>query len=146
MKYIFILIIAFILNTITVNTAFQTSIFSEVNLDNEGKNVIVSPLSIYQVLGLTTNGAVDETQSEMLTALEETSLDDVNKVNLKIMRTIKEFVSVELANGVMSTFEPIQSFVKVCDKYEAPIEQLISKAQVNDWCSKKNTWKNYRNS
>ena len=137
MKKIFIFLIALLLKIITVNTAFQTSIFSEVNLDNEGKNVIVSPLSIYQVLGLTTNGAVDETQSEMLTALEETSLDDVNSVNLKIMRTIKEFVSVELANGVMSTFEPIKSFVKVCDKYEAPIEQLISKAQVNDWCSQK---------
>ena len=104
MKYIFILVIAFLLKIIIVNTAFQTSIFSEVNLDNEGKNVIVSPLSIYQVLGLTTNGAADETQSEMLTALEETSLDDVNSVNLKIMRTIKEFGSVELANGVMSTF------------------------------------------
>ena len=73
----------------------------------------------------------------MLTALEETSLDDVNSVNLKIMRTIKEFVSVELANGVMSTFEPIKSFIKICDKYEAPIEKLISKNQVNDWCSKK---------
>ena len=104
MKYIFIFVIALLLNIIIVNTAFQTSIFSEVNLDNEGKRVIVSPLSIYQVLGLTTNGAVDETQSEILTALEETSLDDVNSVNLKIMRTIKEFGSVELANGVMSTF------------------------------------------
>ena len=137
MKYIFIFIIFLLFNIISVNTAFQTSIFSELNLDNEGKNVIVSPLSIYQVLGLTTNGAVDKTQIQMLTALEEASLDDVNNVNLKLMRTIKEFVTVELANGVMSTFEPIKSFVKICDKYEAPIEQLISKVQVNDWCSKK---------
>ena len=37
----------------------------------------------------------------------------------------------------MSTFDPIKSFLKVCDKYEAPIEKLISKNQVNEWCSKK---------
>ena len=46
------------------------------------------------------------------------------------MQTIRDFVTVELANGEMSTFEPIKSFVKICDKYEAPIERLISVSQV----------------
>ena len=117
MKYIFIFVIALSFNIIIVSTSFQTSIFNEINLDNEGKNFIISPLSIYQVFGLTTNGAVDKTQSKMLTALEEISLDNVNNINLKIMKAIKEFVSVELANGVMNTFDAIKSFVKVCDKY-----------------------------
>ena len=58
MKKNFIFLIALLLKIIIVNTAFQTSIFSEVNLDNEGKRVIVSPLSLYQELGLITNGAV----------------------------------------------------------------------------------------
>ena len=139
MKFILsvLIITSFLFNYLIVEAAFQTSIFSEVNLDNKGKNVIVSPLSIFQVLGLTTNGAVDTTQYEMLSTLETTSLDNLNSINLKLKDIIKEFVSVELANGVMSTFEPIKSFIKICDKYEAPIEKLLSKNQVNEWCSKK---------
>ena len=139
MKFIISLLFinSLLFNIVKVNTSFQSSIFSEVNLDYKGKNVIISPLSMFQVLGLTTNGGVDTTQSEMLSTLEESSLSDLNNVNLKIIEKIKEFVSVELANGVMSTFDPIKSFIKVCDKYEAPIEKLISKDQVNEWCSQK---------
>lgn len=128
---------ALLLNILFVNTAFQSSIFSEVNLNFPGKNVIVSPLSIFQVLGLTTNGGVGTTQSEMISTLESLNLDNLNNINIKIKNIIKNFVSVEMANGVMSTFDPIKSFLKVCDKYEAPIEKLISKNQVNEWCSKK---------
>ena len=135
MKIIFLLI-NILLNALIVNSTFQSSIFSEVNLDFEGKNVILSPLSIFQVLGLTTNGGVGTTQKEMISTLETSSLDNLNNINLKIIEKIKKFVSVELANGVMSIFEPIKSFSKICDKYEAPIEKLISKKQVNDWCSK----------
>jgi serpin B len=123
-------------NVLIVNSTFQSSIFSEVNLDFKGENVILSPLSIFQVLGLTTNGALGTTQQEMISTLETSTLDNLNNINLKIIEKIKKFVSVELANGVMSRFEPIKSFSKVCDKYEAPIEKLISKKQVNDWCSK----------
>ena len=139
MKFIISLLFinSLLFNIVKVNTSFQSSIFSEVNLDYKGKNVIISPLSMFQVLGLTTNGGVDTTQSEMLSTLEESSLSDLNNVNLKIIEKIKGFVSVELANGVMSTFDPTKSFIKVCDKYEAPIEKLISKNQVNEWCSKK---------
>jgi len=135
MKILFILN-TILLNVLIVNSSFQSSIFNEVNLDFQGENVILSPLSIFQVLGLTTNGGVGITQKEMISTLEASTLDNLNNVNLKIKDIIKNFVSVELANGVMSIFEPIKSFSKVCDKYEAPIEKLISKKQVNDWCSK----------
>ena len=68
----------------------------------------------------------------MVSALEATSLENLNSINYQLMYTIRDFVSVELAlaNGVMSTFEPIKSFVKICDKYEAPIERLICVSQV----------------
>jgi serpin B len=135
MKVLFILS-AILLNALIVNSTFQSSIFSEVNPDFKGKNVILSPLSIFQVLGLTTNGAVGTTQKEMISTLESSTLDNLNNINLKIIEKIKKFVTVELANGVMSRFDPIKTFSKVCDKYEAPIEKLVSKKQVNDWCSK----------
>ena len=135
MKVLFILSVI-LLNALIVNSTFQSSIFSEVNPDFKGKNVILSPLSIFQVLGLTTNGGVGTTQKEMISTLESSTLDNLNNINLKIIEKIKNFVSVELANGVMSRFDPIKTFSKVCDKYEAPIEKLVSKKQVNDWCSK----------
>ena len=135
MKILFILS-TILVNVLIVNSTFQSSIFSEVNPDFKGKNVILSPLSIFQVLGLTTNGAVGTTQKEMISTLESSTLDNLNNINLKIIEKIKKFVTVELANGVMSRFDPIKTFSKVCDKYEAPIEKLVSKKQVNDWCSK----------
>ena len=139
MKYLFNLFVTYCLlfNILKVNASFQSSIFSEVNLDNKGKNVIVSPLSMFQVLGLTTNGAVGETQSEMLSTLQTSNVVNLNSLNLKVIQKVKNFVTVELANGVMSLFNPIKSFVKICDQYEAPIQKLISKEQVNEWCSEK---------
>ena len=135
MKIVFILS-TILVNVLIVNSTFQSSIFSEVNQDFQGENVILSPLSIFQVLGLTTNGALGTTQNEMISTLESSTLDNLNNINLKIIDVIKNFVTVELANGVMSRFEPIKTFSKVCDKYQAPIEKLVSKKQVNDWCSK----------
>ena len=135
MKVLFILSII-LLNSLIVNSSFQSSIFSETNLDFKGKNVILSPLSIFQVLGLTANGGVRKTLREMISALECSTLQNLNYINLNIINKIKNFVSVELANGVMSRYGPIKSFSKICYKYEAPIEKLISKEQVNDWCSK----------
>lgn len=135
MKIVFILS-TILVNVLIVNSTFQSSIFSEVNKDYQGENVILSPLSIFQILGLTTNGALGTTQKEMISTLESSTLDNLNNINLKIIDKIKKFVTVELANGVMSRFEPIKTFSKVCDKYQAPIEKLVSKKQVNDWCSK----------
>jgi hypothetical protein len=47
----------------------------------------------------------------MASALEATSLEN-SSINYQLMQTIRDFVSVELANGVMNTFKPIKSFVK----------------------------------
>ena len=137
MKKIFIFINVILLNILIVNTSFQSSIFSETNLDNNGKNLLLSPLSMFQVLGLTTNGAYGTTQKEMISTLQADSLSELNSINLKVIETIKEFTTVELANGVMSIFDPIKTFLKVCDKYDAPVEKLVSLEQVNGWCSEK---------
>ena len=137
MKNIFLIINVLLLNILIVNTSFQSSIFSETNVDNRGKNLLLSPLSMFQVLGLTANGALGTTQEEMLSTLQVQSLDNLNGINLRIIQTLKAFTTVELANGVMTVFDPIKSFLKICDKYEAPVEKLISLNQVNEWVSEK---------
>jgi len=137
MKYFIFLIINLLLINVLVNAAFQTSIFRETNDDFIGENVCVSPLSIFQVLGLTTNGGKGETQEQMVSALEANSLENLNSINLNILQTINQFETVELANGVMTTFEPTKMFLKMCIKYEAAIEPLISVDQVNEWCEEK---------
>ena len=136
MKYLF-LIALLLLNILIVNTSFQNSIFAKTNLDYKGKNLLLSPLSIFQVLGLTTNGASGTTQKEMMTALEASTIENLNNINFQLIKTIKKFRTTEIANGVMSRAMPSKSFMKMCDKYEAPVEKLVSLEQVNGWCKKK---------
>ena len=137
MKYFIFLITNVLLLNVLVNGAFQTSIFRETNNDFLGKNVCISPLSMFQVLGLTTNGAKGVTQDEMVSALETTSLDNLNNINLNILQSIRQFETVEIANGVMTKFDPTLMFLKICIKYEASIFPLVSVEQVNEWCSEK---------
>ena len=137
MKYFIFLIINVLLLNVLVNGAFQTTIFRETNNDFIGKNVCISPLSIFQVLGLTTNGGKGVTQDEMVSALEATSLENLNNINLNILQSIRQFETVEIANGVMTKFEPTLMFLKICIKYEASILPLVSVDQVNEWCSEK---------
>ena len=136
MKYFFLITNVLLLNVL-VNGAFQTSVFRETNNDFLGKNVCISPLSMFQVLGLTTNGAKGVTQDEMVSALEATSLENLNNINLNILQSIRQFETVEIANGVMTKFEPTLMFLKICIKYEASILPLKSAEQVNEWCSEK---------
>jgi len=137
MKYFIFLIINVLLLNVLVNGAFQTTIFRETNNDFLGKNVCISPLSMFQVLGLTTNGAKGVTQDEMVSALEATSLENLNNINLNILQSIRQFETVEIANGVMTKFNPTLMFLKICIKYEASIFPLVSVEQVNEWCSEK---------
>ena len=137
MKYFIFLVINLLLLNVLVNGAFQTSVFRETNNDFLGKNVCISPLSIFQVLGLTTNGAKGVTQDEMVSTLEATSLENLNNINLNLLQSIRQFETVEIANGVMTKFEPTLMFLKICIKYEASILPLVSAEQVNEWCAEK---------
>ena len=61
----------------------------------------------------------------------------MNNINLNILQSIRQFETVEIANGVMTKFDPTLMFLKVCIKYEAAILPLVSVDQVNEWCSEK---------
>ena len=119
------------------NCTFQENIFTQINNDKSGKNVIISPLSIYQVLSLLSNGAKESTLSEMLSVLGSTSLDELNDINYKILSKISSFSTIDIANAVMTRFKPLENFCSVADKYLAPMESLESVEQVNEWCKEK---------
>ena len=130
-----LLVISLLFNSL--NCSFQISIFNELNKSKRGQNLIISPLSIFQILSLTANGAKGQTQKEMVQALQGTDLDKLNYVNYEILEKFQTFKTVEIANAVMSRFTPLKEFTEIAEKYCAPIEQLISVQQVNNWCSEK---------
>ena len=136
MKYFLnILLVSLLLNSL--NCSFQSTIFNRINKDKKGENGIISPLSIFQILSLTTNGAKGNTQLQMLDALQSKDIEELNDVNYEILSIFSKFKTVEIANAVMTVFEPLEDFTKIAENYLAPIEPLISVDQVNNWCSNK---------
>ena len=129
-------IIAFILFN-SLNCSFQISIFNEMNKSKKGQNLIISPLSIFQILSLTTNGADSETQLEMIEALQNEDLDQLNSINYEILEVLNKCETVDIANAVMARFTPLENFLEISENYCAPFEKLLSAQQVNNWCSEK---------
>ena len=119
------------------NCSFQSTIFNKMNKDKIGENLIISTLSIFQVLSLAANGARKDTLSEMLDVLQYENIDELNKINFEIISIVKDFSTIDIANVVMTTFNPLKEFNLIADKYLAPTEPLISVNQVNDWCKNK---------
>jgi serpin B len=99
--------------------------------------LILSPLSAYQILGLTANGANGKTLDEMLLVLGNENLEELNKINTEILKIAKEFTTIEIANAIMTEFTPKQGFLSAAEKYEASVEALKNIAQVNNWCNEK---------
>ena len=124
MKYLLIiLIISLLVNSFYFS--FQLSLFHQMNKDKKGENLIISPLSVFQALSLTANGAQGQTLKEMLELLQSDSLDDLNKKNEEIISVIKGFTTLEIANGIMTRFNPMKDFAIIAEKkYLAPIEPL----------------------
>ena len=117
--------------------SFQFNIFNEINKSNEGKNIMVSPLSIYHILSLTANGALNNTLKEMLKALNEKDLESMNLINNELNSCIQQLTTVELANAVFTKFRPELKFRYMVKKYNAEINILESAEQVNNWCKEK---------
>ena len=131
------LLIIFVSFIIALNCSFQLSLFNEINKRKKGQNLIISPLSIFQILSLTANGAKDKTQLEMVQTLQNEDIEDLNSINYEILEIFKNFTTVEIANAVMSKFLPTQQFLDISEKYCAPYQELISAQQVNNWCDEK---------
>jgi len=120
-----------------INCSFQTSFFKELNKEYINKNLIISPLSAYQILSLAANDAKGNTLVEMISALGGKSLEELNKINMEILNETKNLSTVEIANAIMSKFDLDQKFKASGEKYGASIETLKSASQVNNWCNAK---------
>lgn len=118
--------------------SFESDIFNIINNSHIGQNFCVSPLSIFQVLCLTANGAKDTTLNGMLKALSGQSIKALNEENKKILEICKKANNpIEIANGIFTKFEPLSSFVSIAQRFQSSIEKLVSLQQVNKWCNDK---------
>ena len=120
----------------TTVSDFQLEIIKGINGQNIGKNIMVSPLSIYHILSLTANGAANITLKEMLTTLGHNKKIELNKENSNISSLISKLKSVEMANAIFSKFKPEPDFIKSVEMYKSTIDALVSAEQVNSWCFK----------
>ena len=119
-----------------INKDFQLEIIKFINTKNLGKNIMISPLSIYHILSLTSNGAANTTMVEMLQLLGHKSKIDLNKDNSAISTAISNLKSVKMANAIFTKFKPEPAFMKLIEGYKSTIDDLISANQVNSWCRK----------
>ncbi|ORX75987.1 hypothetical protein BCR32DRAFT_296548 [Anaeromyces robustus] len=116
-------------------SSFQLNIFKAINKKNDRKNITVSPISIYHILSLTTNGAVNETLKEMLNTLCHKNLKELNKDNKSIATLIEKFKSVEYANAVFTKVKPLELFTEMIKEYKAKMDILNDADKINKWCS-----------
>ena len=126
-----------------MNTAkpFQLKIFQEINKSNIGKNLMISPLSIYHILSLTTNGAQNQTLEEMVKTLGHENKDEMNNENKLVSSSVGKLQSIEMANAVFTKFKPEDQFTSMIKVYKSTIDILKDVEQVNKWCSEATHYK-----
>ncbi len=113
-------------------------------------NVFMSPLSVSIALGMTLNGAVGDTRTEMETALKLTglSVDEINEY-YKVMQTdlpgIDPLTKLSLANSIwyLQGYEVKKAFLDTNKEYfdaeirELDFSQTWAKDTINNWCARK---------
>ena len=134
--------ISLFLTLLTINSyiycSFQLSLFSTINKENKSKNLSISPLGIFHILSLTSNGSFGNTQNEMLKTLEYPGIELLNEINYQIFTTLNKISTIKIANAIMSKFSPLDSFKNVAkDNYNVEISPLKSLYQINQWCNRK---------
>jgi serpin B len=106
------------------------------------KNILISPLSVYQIISLLSNGAKGKTQEEILQTLlideniSDKTLDKLNSNNENIIKDVKNSGKIKIANAILSKIELLNSFINIGKKYDSYIAKLEGVEQVNDWCRK----------
>ncbi len=144
---LFFFLISLISSQKSNKKTFQTTLFSHL-YQKDDENICISPLSIYQIISLVSNGAIEETQKEIFKTLipdgkinkkTQLSLNANNQQILKYYNSKNE--RVKIANAVLTKDQLQESFKKICKKYDAFSDRLINAEQVNKWCNEKTNGK-----
>ena len=124
-------------NPVPTEDTFQLKIFQSQCSNKKGENIVISPLSIYQILSLTSNGAKGDTLNQMVSTLKMQNLDELKKSNEKMLDFAKKSGTFSIANIVMARETPKAEFVNAAKNYEALINKLTTAEEINKWCSEK---------
>ena len=133
------------------NNKFALDLFKKVSEEEEGKSMVISPLSVTFTLAMVSNGTAGESQREINTVLgyDGDGIDDLNgfcKTMLKQIMEIDPSTGLEIANMVLANNEFVQlkeEFIQsVQDNFEALVcYKDFSKEDVQDyinrWCEEK---------
>lgn len=134
-------------NIVEKNNGFAFKLFNQVvGLDSR----VVSPMSVSYLMGMLANGAVGETQQQIMKAIgcEGVSIDELNALYKNMLATasmLDKNTQVRIANYVAINKEYMiqKNFSKrVVDNYQAGIENLDfsspnSATRINNWCKEK---------
>ena len=131
---------------------FGISLFKKVVEDTEEpENVMISPLSVSQALGMTWNGARGETRDEMTNVLgfsvdNDKELNESNKIIREALLSADNLVETNIANSIWykNTFQINSGFVDINKQfYDAEVRPLNfsdaegSKKTINNWVDDK---------
>lgn len=135
------------LKVVEPNNSVAFSLLEKVDPD-ENNNVLISPTSALIALFIAYNGAEGETKEEIEKALQlhDVSMEDVNKANAALMKTLtKDMDAIELflANSIWlnDNYQFMGTFTeKVLDDYDAKIAEIditddSSVERINQWVS-----------
>lgn len=132
------------------NQAFAFKLFREVNTEEIGKNILISPLSASLALSMTYNGADGITAEEMKSTLGFTDYkqDELNSFYKKLITNLLKIdrsTKLGIANSiwVKNEFKLGEKFAEINkDSYDAEISYLdfnnpSSVNIINKWCENK---------
>ena len=133
------------------DNAFAFDLFREViAANNAEKNIFVSPLSVSIALGMTWNGAVGDTKTEMETALKmsgmtQNEINEYYQIMLSALPEVDPSSVLNIANSIWyKAGYPVKpAFLQVNQNYfDATVRELnFAKPEalktINDWCAEK---------
>lgn len=127
---------------------FSLGLLQKVSVASPNENFMISPLSVNYALAMTTNGAKNNTQSQMLTTLgfdgfEISEFNEFFRLLTEEIIDLDKKVTISIANSVWyrNTFTVVQSFLDVNQEYyNAHIESLNfdspdAVTTINNWVS-----------
>ena len=151
---------------LVISYSFQDNFIKYVLQNENNKNILISPFSIYQIFALMSNGANGETQDEILQTLlplhysEDNILKKINSNMKNIMNQLEININNQLnftSNKITSTMQCINNcstlfinsnaifsnkfefsgeFSSICNEYQFSINEFERIEKLNNWIDK----------